>query len=353
MNSGDMNSGDMSGGDRTASDAATSGASLPPVDEILETARVVALPMRTRFRGITRREALIFRGPAGWGEFGPFVEYDDEESAAWLAAGIEAAYLGPPAERRDSVPVNATVPAVAADQVADILARYPGATTAKVKVAEPGQSLSDDVDRVAAARAVIPRVRIDANGKWSVEQAISSIRAIGEVEYAEQPCATVDELAEVRRAVDVPIAADESIRKATDPMRVVAADAADVAVLKVAPLGGMRAVLRLADQIGLPVVVSSALDTAVGMAAGVAAAAALDRLDLACGLGTGSLFTVDVADPFLPEHGVVAPRWFGPDVELSSDAAADPERAAWWHDRLRRCHDMLRRRGVEPDFAKS
>ena len=160
----------------------------------------------------------------------------------------------------------------------------------------------------------------------------------------------------MRRAVDVPIAADESIRKAADPMRVVAADAADVAVLKVAPLGGMRAVLRLADEIGLPVVVSSALDTAVGMAAGVAAAAALDRLDLACGLGTGSLFTVDVAEPFLPEHGVVAPRWFGPDVELLSggdtNADADPDRVTWWHDRLRRCHDVLRRRGVDADFAK-
>ncbi len=348
-----MNDGEMKGADMTETDAAPSGSSLPPVEEILETARVVALPMRTRFRGITRREALIFRGPAGWGEFGPFVEYDDEESAAWLAAGIEAAYLGPPAAQRDSVPLNATVPAVAADQVADILARYPGATTAKVKVAESGQSLSDDVDRVAAARAVIPRVRIDANGKWSVAQAISSIRAIGDVEYAEQPCATVDELAQVRRAVEVPIAADESIRKVADPMRVVAADAADVAVLKVAPLGGMRAVLRLADEIGLPVVVSSALDTAVGMAAGVAAAAALDRLDLACGLGTGSLFAVDVADPFLPEHGVVAPRWFGPDAALvSDDAAADPERTAWWHDRVRRCHDVLRRRGAEPDFTK-
>ncbi len=326
---------------------------MPPVEEILEAAKVVALPMRTRFRSITRREALIFRGPAGWGEFAPFVEYDDEESAPWLAAGIEAAYLGPPVAQRDTVPLNATVPAVAADQVAEILARYPGATTAKVKVAEPGQSLSDDVDRVAAARAVIPRVRIDANGKWTVSQAISSISAIGEVEYAEQPCATVDELAQVRRAVDVPIAADESIRKAADPMRVVAADAADVAILKVAPLGGMRSVLALSERIGLPVVVSSALDTAVGMAAGVAAAAALPRLDLACGLGTGSLFTVDVAEPFLPEHGVVTPRWFGPDVDLAPVALADPATTVWWHDRLRRCHDVLRRRGHGAEFGKS
>jgi O-succinylbenzoate synthase len=323
--------------------------SLPPVAELLESATVVRLPMRTWFRGITAREALIFRGPAGWGEFAPFVEYDDVESAAWLAAGIEAAYLGPPKQVRDRVPVNATVPAVSADEVAAILARYPGATTAKVKVAEPGGSLDDDVARVAATRAVVPRVRVDANGKWSVDEAIRALRAIGDLEYAEQPCATVEELAAVRRAVDVPIAADESIRRASDPMRVRAADAADVAVMKVAPLGGMRSVLRLAQQIGLPVVISSALDSAVGMSAGVAAAAALPRLDLACGLGTGSLFTHDVAPSFTPVAGALTPRWLGPeglgDVGDPDGPAAgvlaDDERRAWWCARLRRCHGVL------------
>ncbi|WLP89640.1 o-succinylbenzoate synthase [Gordonia sp. NB41Y] len=320
---------------------------LPPVQELLENAVVVRLPMRTRFRGITAREVLIFRGPAGWGEFGPFVEYDDEESAAWLAAGIEAAWWGPPAARRSRVPVNATVPAVPAAEVAAILARNPGATTAKVKVAEPGQTLDDDVARVAATRELIPRVRVDANGKWSVTQAITALKAIGELEYAEQPCATVEELAQVRRAVSVPIAADESIRKAADPMRVIAADAADVAVLKVAPLGGMRAVLALADEIGLPVVISSALDSMVGMAAGVAAAAALPRLDLACGLGTGSLFVADVAPSFAPEDGALVPRWPGADalpVPVGAGMLADAGRTRWWRDRLTRCHQVLERR---------
>ncbi|MFW0795520.1 o-succinylbenzoate synthase [Gordonia sp. CPCC 205515] len=312
----------------------------PSAAELLAESIVVALPMRTRFRGITTRETMIFRGPAGWGEFGPFVEYDDVEAAMWLAAGIEAAYLGPPALVRDAVPINATVPAVPADEVAAILARYPGATTAKVKVAEPGQTLDDDVARVAAAREVVEKVRIDANTNWSVAEAITAIRAIGDVEYAEQPCVTVEELAEVRRAVDVPIAADESIRKASDPMRVVAADAADIAVVKVAPLGGMRALLTLSDEIGLPVVVSSALDSAVGMAAGVAAAAALPHLDHACGLGTGSLFVGDVAEPFVPERGIVRPRWCDPETEIDHAFVA-PERTAWWHDRLRRCHDAL------------
>lgn len=317
-------------------------ASTPPsADDLLAESIVVALPMRTRFRGITTRETMLFRGPAGWGEFGPFVEYDDAESAAWLAAGIEAAYLGPPPQARDTVPVNATVPAVPAAEVAAILARYPGATTAKVKVAEPGQSLDDDVARVAAAREVVAQVRIDANANWSVAEAITAIRAIGDVEYAEQPCATVDELAQVRRAVNVPIAADESIRKAADPLRVVAADAADIAIVKVAPLGGMRALLALSEEIGLPVVVSSALDSAIGMAGGVAVAAALPRLDHACGLGTGTLFTDDVAESFVPERGVVTPRWFGPEVALDRVYAANPARTDWWHDRLRRCHHYL------------
>ncbi|WP_419220546.1 o-succinylbenzoate synthase [Gordonia sp. CPCC 206044] len=315
---------------------------LPSVAEVLSSAQVVRMPMRTRFRGITARETMIFRGPAGWGEFGPFVEYDDEESANWLAAGLEAAYLGPPRPQRGRVPVNATVPAVPADEVAAILARYPGATTAKIKVAEPGQGLDDDVARVAAARAIVPRVRVDANGQWTVDDAVRALRAIGELEYAEQPCATVEELAAVRRAVDVPIAADESIRKAADPYRVVAADAADIAIVKIAPLGGMRAVLSLAEVIGLPVVVSSALDSAVGIAAGVAAAAALGQLDHACGLGTGTLFTVDVAEPFVPVDGAITPRWVGPDdVETAALPTAGPERDLWWRERLTRCHAVL------------
>ncbi|MEE4021500.1 o-succinylbenzoate synthase [Gordonia sp. PKS22-38] len=314
---------------------------LPGPDELLAESFVLRLPMRTRFRGITAREMIVFRGPAGWGEFGPFVEYGDVESAAWLAAGIESAYLGPPEQVRDRVAVNATVPAVDADRVAEILARYPGATTAKVKVAERGQTLADDIARVDAAREVVPAVRVDANGGWSVEQAIDAIRAIGDVEYVEQPCATVPELAAVRRAVDVPIAADESIRKADDPYRVVAADAADIAIVKVAPLGGMRATLELADTIGLPVVVSSALDSAVGMAAGVAAAAALPRLDHACGLGTGSMFTDDVAEPFVPDGGLVEPRWFTGDLRPHAQSRAASDRERWWRERLVRCHAVL------------
>ncbi|MFT4085976.1 MAG: o-succinylbenzoate synthase [Gordonia sp. (in: high G+C Gram-positive bacteria)] len=311
---------------------------LPPVDVILETAQVVSLPMRTEFRGITVREAMIFRGLKGWGEFSPFTEYDDVEAANWLAAGVEAAWQGPPPAIRDTVPVNATVPAVPAEQVAEVLARYPGATTAKVKVAEAGQTLDDDVQRVAAVRELIPNVRIDANGAWDVPTAIEAIAAIGDVEYVEQPCATVKELAAVRRVVGMPIAADESIRRAEDPLLVAKAEAADIAVLKVAPLGGMRKVLALSSALKMDVVISSALDTAIGMSSSISAAAALPTLDHACGLGTGALFIRDVAPSFVPRKGVVRPRIMQPDVDLP---LASKERRLWWEERLRRCHAIL------------
>ena len=315
---------------------------LPDVEDLLATAVVVRLPMRTRFRGLTARETMVFAGPAGWGEFGPFVEYDDAEASAWLRAGIEAAYLGPPPAVRDAVPVNATVPAIPAEDVADLLKRYPGAGTAKVKVAEPGQTLDDDIARVAATREVIGRVRVDANGGWSVDEAITALRAIGDVEYAEQPCRTVEELAQVRRAVEVPIAADESIRKADDPLRVVAADAADVAVVKVAPLGGMRATLELADTLGLDVVVWGGLHSAVGRGPGVAGGPRRPPQHLARGDGGGSLLAADVAPSFRMRGGVVEPRWLGPEEPIAAGVHAAPEdRRLWWRDRLRRCHRLL------------
>ncbi|SNT43694.1 o-succinylbenzoate synthase [Rhodococcoides kyotonense] len=320
----------------------------PTVDEILDGSHVLSLPMRTKFRGITTREVMLIRGPAGWGEFSPFVEYDDQESSAWLRSAIEAAWDGPPEPYRQRVRVNATVPAVAAEDVPAILARYSGVDTAKVKVAEKGQSLADDVARVRAVRALVPRVRVDANGGWTVDQAVealSRLREDGELEYAEQPCATVPELVEVRRRLPgVRIAADESIRRAEDPLRVVRAGGADVAVLKVAPLGGMRALLELAGELGdygVPVVVSSALDSAVGMASGLAAAAAIPRLEFACGLGTGSLFEADVADTPGSVDGTLPAVSVEPDPERLRALAAPEDRRRWWHDRVRRCHGVL------------
>ncbi|MGV0626990.1 o-succinylbenzoate synthase [Mycolicibacter minnesotensis] len=320
---------------------------MPPLADILDRVHVVALPMRVRFRGITVRELALIEGPAGWGEFGAFGEYAPPEAAHWLAAALESAYEEPPQARRTRIPINATVPAVEAAQVPEVLARFPGARTAKVKVAEPGQHLADDVARVEAVRALIPTVRVDANGGWTVPQALEAATALtdtGAIEYLEQPCASVSELAELRRRIDVPIAADESIRKAADPLAVKAAGAADIAVLKVAPLGGISALLKIADQIGMPVVISSALDSAVGIAAGLRAAAALPDLQHACGLGTGSLFVDDVVDPAqAPAHtdGFLPVQPAVPDPARLHALAAPADRRQWWIDRISACHRLL------------
>jgi o-succinylbenzoate synthase len=275
--------------------------------------RVFSIPMRTRFRGITQREGMLIHGPAGWGEFSPFAEYAPKECARWLAAAREAAYDGWPAPLRDRIPVNAIVPAVGPER-AYAITKASGCRTAKVKVAERGQTDADDLTRVEAVRDAIGpggRVRIDANGAWEVDHAERMIKTLDrfDLEYVEQPCATLEELAEVRRRVDVPIAADESIRRAEDPMKVRAAEAADIAVLKVQPLGGVRNALRIAEACGLPVVVSSAVETSIGLAAGLALAAALPALPYACGLATLSLLEGDVVrDPLLAEAGEIPVR---------------------------------------------
>ena len=312
----------------------------PTLDDILDRLHVVSLPMRVRFRGITTRELALIDGPAGWGEFGAFLEYGEAEAAHWLVAALDSAYREPPPPLRDRVDVNATVPAVPAEQVPEILARFPGARTAKVKVAEPGQTLDDDVARVDAVRAVVPIVRVDANGAWSVAQAVEAAEVLGPLEYMEQPCATVDELGQVRRQIDVPVAADESIRKAGDPLAVVRAGAADVAVLKVAPLGGISALIDIAAQIDIPVVVSSALDSAVGIAIGLQAAAALPKLEHACGLGTGRLFVEDVAEPAVAVDGYLPVGPVVPDPARLQALRASPDRRQWWIDRVRACFPL-------------
>jgi O-succinylbenzoate synthase len=317
----------------------------PSLDDILDGLHVVALPMRVRFRGIEVREVALIQGPCGWGEFGAFTEYGPREAAHWLASALEAAYTEPPTPLRDRIPINATVPAVDAARVPEVLARFPGARTAKVKVAEPGQSLADDVARVEAVRAMVPTVRVDANGGWTVSEAVAAATALtagGPLEYLEQPCATVAELAELRGLVDVPIAADESIRKADDPLRVVRAGAADVAVVKVAPLGGVTALLGIAAQIDVPIVVSSALDSAVGMSRGLLAAACLPALPYACGLGTGGLFVEDVAEPLIGVDGQLPVGPSAPDPARLHALAATGARRQWWVDRVAECLPLAR-----------
>jgi o-succinylbenzoate synthase len=300
--------------------------------ELLGTLRAFAIPMRTKFRGITVREGALIEGPAGWGEFSPFAEYGPREAARWLASAIESATVPWPAPVRDQVPVNVTVPAVGPERAAEIVAAS-GCRTAKVKVAEPGQAEAEDVDRVAAVRDALGpdgRIRVDANGGWDVPVAARMLRELDKysLEYAEQPCATLDELAQLRRLVDIPVAADESIRKAEDPLRVRAAGAADIVMVKVQPLGGVRPALRIAEACGLPVVVSSAVDSSVGLAAGVALAAALPDLPYACGLGTMSLLTGDVtADPLAESEGELPVR--RPAVDPGALARWETDPAPW------------------------
>ena len=322
---------------------------VPDLAEMLDTLSVVQIPMRVRFRGVTVREAALIRGPEGWGEFAPFPEYDDAESSRWLAAAIEAGWVGWPDPVREAIPVNATVPAVAAHEVAGVLQRYDGCTTAKVKVAERGQLLRDDLDRVSEVRDVMgpgARIRVDANGGWTVSEAVDALRRLAAygLEYAEQPCAGVEELASLRIAlarqgIDVLVAADESIRRASDPMRVVREGAADVIVVKVAPLGGVRSALAIAQECGLPTVVSSALDTSVGIRAGLALAAALPELPFACGLSTVELMAGDVTnDSLVPQAGSIALRDLMVDPALLDRWQAPADRQRWWRERVIRCH---------------
>ncbi|MEV6215291.1 o-succinylbenzoate synthase [Nocardia sp. NPDC051833] len=312
---------------------------------------VYAIPLRTRFRGITVREGMLIRGELGWGEFCPFPEYGDREAVGWLATAVEQATVGWPAPVRERVPVNCTVPAVDGERAGRIV-RESGCATAKVKVADHPGSLAEDMARVAAVREAIGpdgAIRVDANAVWDVDTAVRHIgeidRAAGGLEYVEQPCRTVEELAEVRRRVAVPIAADESIRRAEDPLRVAVAGAADVAVLKCTPLGGVRRALAVADAAGLPTVVSSALETSVGLAAQIALAGALPQLEFACGLGTLALFEGDlVADSLRPVNGWLTVPTTAPEPDpalLDKYRHPDPDRTAWWLDRYARVSALL------------
>ncbi|MET0966496.1 MAG: o-succinylbenzoate synthase [Nakamurella sp.] len=326
--------------------------SFPPLvalPELIATARVFAIPMAERFRGITVREGVLLRGPAGWAEFAPFRDYADAECVPWLQAAVETATAPWPAPVRDVIEVNTTVPVVDPKRAAALVVAA-GCRTAKVKVADPRVDLRADADRVAAVRAALGpdgRIRVDANAAWTVRQAVSAIEvlddAAGGLEYVEQPCPSLPELAEVRSLVRPPIAADESIRRASDPAQVALAGAADIAVIKVAPLGGVRAALRIARAAGLPVVVSSAVDTSVGLAAGLALAAALPELPYACGLGTASLLSADVTtDVLQPIHGFIRVPDRAPTPNRLAAVAADAETKGFWLDRLNRVADLIR-----------
>ena len=316
------------------------------LNQILNSLRVVQLPMRTKFRGITTREVALFEGPAGWGEFSPFLEYGDGESANWLKSGIEAATTRDFPKFRDSIKINGTIPATdSIEEIETLISLYQGAEVFKVKV---GTDLKSDLARLEQVKKLAPkaRVRIDVNGGWSVDEAIFNIRTIsgeiGELEYVEQPVAELDDLKMLREnlRVDVKIAGDEVIRKAKDPFAVKLEGAIDILMLKVAPIGGISRSLEIAANHNLPVVVSSALESAIGISHGLRLAAALPQLDYACGLATGSLLTSDLATHQVRD-GAISLSSPTPNLDSLARFAAPKERLEWWRDRIKRCWEVL------------
>ena len=305
--------------------------------QLLDTLRVIALPMKTKFRGITVREVALIKGEYGWAEFSPFLEYDDAESAPWLASAIEAATTPKPKLYRTSVAINGTIPALNdAVDLKKVVDSFPGVNTFKVKV---GTNLAEDLARIDVIRKLQPqaKIRIDVNGLWSVDQAETFLNAAGEIEYAEQPCATITELRELKSRTSVKIVGDEILRKAVDPFAIDLAGAIDYLMLKVQPLGGIKRAHALAEHHNLPVVVSSALESAVGINYGLTLAASFEEMNFDCGLGTGSLLAVDVAQ--LPiVDGKIEISEFEPQLD-GLDVASD--RFEWWKNRIMRTAELL------------
>jgi o-succinylbenzoate synthase len=305
---------------------------------LLESLRVVALPMKTNFRGVTVREVALIQGEYGWGEFSPFLEYDDAESAPWLACAIEGATRPKPKLFRTEVTVNGTIPALNdREELERVVNSFPGVTTFKVKV---GSNVSEDIARINLLRSLRPnaKLRIDANGLLSVEQAVSLLQLVGDIEYIEQPCATVEELRELKKRVDVKIVGDEVLRKAKDPFAVDLSGAVDYLMLKVQPLGGIKRAHQLAQHHKLPVVVSSALESAVGINYGLTLAASFEDMNFDCGLGTGSLLAKNVAE--LPiVDGKIQISDVVPNLE-GLDVSAD--RYEWWKNRIMRTAELLK-----------
>ena len=313
------------------------------LQELFSTMRVVALPTKTNFRGINNREVALFRGEYGWGEFSPFLEYGYKECAPWLSSAIEAATKPRPHIYRNSVRVNGTIPALNEPaEIERIISSFPGVQTFKVKV---GENLPEDIARLARVRTLSPKakIRIDVNGNWDVATAITNIRAIyeniGPLEYVEQPCTTIEELRELKKKlkVDIKIAGDEVLRKASDPFKVDLSGAVDIVMLKVQPLGGIERTHKLAKLHNLPVVISSALESAVGINHGLILAASFPQMNFDCGLGTGSLLSANVAQ--LPiVNGEIEISDFEPDFGAYEVA---PDRFEWWKNRVMKTAEHL------------
>ena len=323
----------------------------PAIADLLGAARVVSVPMRVKFRGVHHRESVLFEGSHGWTEWSPFLEYEDEEAAIWLRAALEFGFAETPRLSMSAININATLAAVSAEQVEEQLSAFGQFRTVKIKVAEPGQTIADDLARVRRVHELHPEVaiRLDANGGFDVETAIELAKELAlesiDLQYFEQPVKTIGELAEVRlklARIGIKVAADESVRKVSDPLAVANANAADVLVIKAQPLGGIRSALDITREARLPVTVSSALETSVGISMGLHLAAALDVESFDAGLGTVALLADDVCDePFIAENGLLyVKRAVASETKLAQ-LAADSERNDWWRARLERCYNLI------------
>ena len=325
----------------------------PRLSDLVSAARVVSIPLRTKFRGITERELLVFEGPNGFTEWAAFTEYSDEEAATWLSAAIEWGFADLPTPKRTSVPVNAILPAVAPQDVAKILTRAGKFQTVKIKTAEKGQSVSDDLARILEVQNLYPeaKIRLDANGGFEIPKALELLEKLQfegiELEYFEQPVATIAELAEMKIEIaktgqTTLIAADESVRKSSDPLAVELAGAADILVLKSAPLGGIASALEIAASSKLPVASSSAMQSSIGLGAELYFAACLETLEFDAGLGTMNLFAGDlVKDSLKPVNGLLEVR--RPEISTSAldTLKAEDHRYDWWIARLERCGRLI------------
>jgi len=314
------------------------------LQRLLDAAVPFALPMRRTFRGVDVREGMVIEGPVGWGEFAPFDDYSAAAASRWLASAIEAAFEGWPAPVRELVEVNAIIPALSTEESAELAreAVARGCSTIKIKV---GQSPDLDIARIAVVRDVLDdafgtgvgRIRIDANAQWDLDQAIAMLERCDRygIEYAEQPCASLAELAALRREVSTRIAVDEGIRASDDLGALELGDVADIAIIKPATLGGVRFSLALVASWGMPVVVSGAMDSSVGLGTALALAGALPELSLASGLGTGALLADDlVTATVVPADGMLRVGRISPDadaLERACGRVTDPEH---WRERL-------------------
>lgn len=323
----------------------------PAIADLLGSARVISVPMRVKFRGVTHREAVLFEGPHGWTEWSPFLEYEDEEAAVWLRAALEFGFTPAPRINKSAIYINATLAAVAAELVEEQLAAFGKFRTVKIKVAEPGQSIEDDLSRVRKVHELYPaaNIRLDANGGFDIATAIELAKELAidaiDLEYFEQPVKTISELAEVRiklARIGVKVAADESVRKVSDPLAVARANAADVLVIKAQPLGGISSALDITREAKLAVTVSSALETSVGISMGLHLAAALEVESFDAGLGTVALLADDVCEePFIAENSMLYVKRAVPNETKLQSLAADSERTQWWHERLKRCLEIV------------